>query len=87
MLEERRADLVQLNPLDKSGYEKDLLRQYGEAVGGRIFAEAPLAGDGPDQPWPAGPHSRWLGGLRIPTKSTTARERYRLTGCYRLVKR
>lgn len=66
----RRVDLVQLDPLDETGYEKDLLRQYGEAVGGRIIAEAPVAGDGPDQPWPAGSHSRWLDGLRIPSEFT-----------------
>lgn len=50
--------MVELNSLDETGYENDLLRQYGEAVGGRIIAEAPVAGDGPDQPWPAGSHSR-----------------------------
>lgn len=65
-----RKSLVQLDPLAETGYEKDLLRQYGEAVGGRILAEALVAGGGPDQPRPAGSRNRWLDGLRIPSKFT-----------------
>lgn len=62
--------MVELQPLDETGYEKELLREYGAASGGRIIAEAPVAGDGPDQPWPAGSSSRWLDGLRIPSEFT-----------------
>lgn len=74
-----RKSLVHLDPLDESGYEKDLLRQYGEVVGVRIIAEAPVAGEESGQPRPAGSHSRWLYGLRIPTNSPITRERTRLT--------
>lgn len=41
-------------PPEERGDEDELLIQYGKAVGGRLIAEAPIAGAGDAQPWPEG---------------------------------